>query len=190
MKGSAGDGEILFYRQARNAAKNVDAEFETERMDVAGERLEAGVVLCGRDRVGSRGEATKFIEAEFRGFCIDSDGMVGDVPTHVDRDVLPAEGLQIFGHELCATADVGFGDGFTVGVPTVPAHGRTGSDLGEIDWRACCCFGVAHQDEREKKREHDERAADEWRERASEVHVRVRGRWRWCRAREAEKRKN
>jgi hypothetical protein len=55
--------------------------------------------------------------------------MVCDVPTHVHGDVLPAEGFQILGHEFCAVADVGFGNGFAVSVPTVPAHGRSGSEI-------------------------------------------------------------
>ena len=96
-------------------------------MNVIAERFEAGVVLGGRDRIRRGNEAPKFVEAEFGVFCVDPNGVVGDVPTHVHGDVLPAEGFQIRGHEVGGSADVRFGDGFAVGVPTVPTHGRSGA---------------------------------------------------------------
>jgi len=97
-------------------------------MNIVGQRFEASFVFSGGDRVHGGSEAAEFVEAELRAVCVDADGMVGNVPAHVHRDVLPAEGFEIFGHEFCAIADIGFGNGFAIGVPTVPTHRGTGSE--------------------------------------------------------------
>ena len=57
-------------------------------------------MIGGRDGIRRWSEATKFVEAEFGVFCVDPNGVVGDVPAHVHGDVLPAEGFQICGHEV------------------------------------------------------------------------------------------
>src|SRR5258707_3568301 len=100
-------------------------------MNVIAERFETGIVLGGRDGIRRWSEAAKFVEAEFGVFRVDPNGVVGDVPTHVYGDVLPAEGFQICGHEVGGSADVRFGNGFAVGVPTVPTHGWSRGDLSE-----------------------------------------------------------
>src|SRR6266436_4857427 len=134
-------------------------------MNVVAERFEAGIVLCGGNRVWRGNEAPKFVEAEFGVFCVDPDGVVGDVPTHIDGDVLPAEGLQICGHEVGGSADIRFGDSFSVSVPTVPAHGRSGSDLSEIHC-GICGAGAKRERDYKKNGEPDKGATDDASEKA------------------------
>src|SRR5260221_2945837 len=159
-------------------------------MNVVAERFETGVVLCGGDRVGSWSEAAKFVETEFGVFCVDAGGVISDVPTHAYSDVLPAEGFEIFGHEFCAVANVRFGNGFAVGVPTVPAHGWSGSDLSEIYCGVSGSVGAMRQRECKKNGESDEQATDDASEEAICVHKSFLMRSKWYRARESEKRKN
>src|SRR6267154_2333710 len=158
-------------------------------MNVIAERFETGIVLGGRDGIRRWSEAAKFVEAEFGVFCVDPNGVVGDVPTHVHGDVLPAEGFQICGHEVGGSADIRFGNGLAVGIPTVPAHGWSGSDLSQIH---CGMSGAGAKRERDYKKngEPDKGATDDASEKAICVHKSFPARARWYRAREAEKRKN
>src|SRR6266436_2256450 len=158
-------------------------------MNVVAERFEAGIVLCGGNRVWRGNEAPKFVEAEFGVFCVDPNGVVGDVPAHVHGDVLPAEGFQICGHEVGGSADIRFGNGLAVGIPTVPAHGWSGSDLSQIH---CGMSGAGETRQRDYKKngESDKQATCDASEEAICVHKSFPVRARWYRAREAEKRKN
>jgi len=159
-------------------------------MNVVAERFETGVVLGRGDGIRRWDKAAKFVEAEFGVLRVDPHGVVGDVPTHIYSDVLPAEGFQVCGHEIGGSADVRFGDGFAVGIPTVPAHGRSRSDLSEIDGGMRGSVGAMRQRECEKNGESDKRATDDTSEEAICVHKNFPARAKWYRARGAEKRKN
>ena len=52
VEGGVGDGQIALDGGARNAADDVDAELEAERMDVVAERLEGGGLGGGLQLVG------------------------------------------------------------------------------------------------------------------------------------------
>ncbi len=124
--------KIRLHRLARNPAHNVQPKFEAEGMNVVGERLKSGPVGGGREAVDVGSVAAKFIHAELRSFRIAAGGGIDGEPFHVHDHILPAVRLQVFSDPFGVGADVGFGDGGAVGVPTVPSHGRRRGENGTL----------------------------------------------------------
>jgi hypothetical protein len=121
--GGIGDGDVVGHGLLRNAAHQVNAEFQSERVDVVGQRFEPGAVGGRGIAVGRRGVAAIGSQGEGR------VGLLGDEPAFVDDDVLPAVAFQVLGHVSGFGADAGFVDGHAPGIPTVPTHGRGGGEL-------------------------------------------------------------
>src|SRR5580692_12613208 len=80
-----------------NSAKNVDAEFQAERMDVIGEGLESGSVVGGWETAGSGKVAAVAIHYVLKCFGVPFRHRIGNEPVGVDDDVLPGERLEVYG---------------------------------------------------------------------------------------------
>ncbi len=130
MEAGAGDGQVLLYDLAGDAADDMDAEFESLGVNPVGERLESGVVGGSGETRGIGNEDAVLIPEIFAGLEGAAEGVL-HVPAFVDDGVLPAE-LADAGEDGGIGAEVGFADGEAVGVPAVPAHGGGGGRvLGE-----------------------------------------------------------
>ena len=125
MKRAAHNREILAYGFLWNSPQNVQTEFQTEGMDKIGERLKAGTLRSRRKSVHRGGVAAKAVQIEFRILRVDARRVIRHVPAGIDDHVLPAKFLEVFRHPLGVRANVGFADGFGIGIPTVPTHGRS-----------------------------------------------------------------
>ncbi len=131
-----GDGD------ARDAAHDVDAELEAERVDIVAEGLEAGGVVFRARRDGrrkARGDwdvAAVGVDLVLQLVGVRAVLRVLEEPALIDDGVVPTGGLEVFVEDLDVGAELVFGDGEAVGVPAVPAHGRGRS------WFGCC--GLRH----------------------------------------------
>ncbi len=135
MKRGASNRQISPHSFFGNPAQNVNPEFKTERVNVIGQRLEAGAVFCRWNSVDGGSVTAIGIETELRCGGVVSGGVIGHVPAGIHDNIFPAVGFQMLCHPGRIRFDVGFADGFTVGVPTVPAHGRRGG-------QQSLCFGI------------------------------------------------
>jgi hypothetical protein len=136
MEAAAGDREVSRDGLAGDSADDVNAELETERMDLRTQRREAGVATTAEGRGEARGNGDiAAVCVELVGEVLGCGALQGilEKPALVDDGVVPAEGLERFGEDGDVFAELRLCDGEALGVPTVPAHRRCGRERG--------CFG-------------------------------------------------
>ena len=118
------DGQLPLGGFARDAAHDVDAEFQPQAVYVIRQRPEALPVLRGRETVDGWLQPAPAIQGERgerRVGVVDGGGLI---PLDIDHDVLPAVFLQMGGHVFRVFAYGLLGDCRSPAVPAVPAHGR------------------------------------------------------------------
>ena len=108
----------------RNAAHDMDAELQAERVNVAGQRLEAFPVSRRRKPVDGRDQAAVFVHVEMRLGIVPARARVWLRPLDIHDDVLPAVGEQVLRHVAGVGLDLCLGHRGAIAVPTVPAHRR------------------------------------------------------------------
>src|SRR6185369_2858055 len=94
-----------------NAAHDVDAELETQAVNVVGEQTESGAVRGGGKTVGSRQQPPVRVHDEFGVRTVAVGLGMRLRPLNVDHHVLPAVFFQVGGHIPGVGFDFGLGDG-------------------------------------------------------------------------------
>ena len=133
----AKDRQICLHRRTRDAAHDMDAEFEAQRMHRLRQRREALAPYAGGEAIG-RGDHPAMRVHRGPGLCIIGVARrVGLIPLDVDGEDIIAERQQLVGHDLRGFARLCFSNGGGEAVPAVPAHGRTRGEHG------CAIAGLA-----------------------------------------------
>ena len=128
-KGTARDGKIPGDRLAGNASDDMDAELESLGVNVGRESAKAGVLsIFKRRRKACRNWdiASVRVELEAKLLRCFTILRIRKEPALVDDGVVVAKRLQLGGEDGDVVAELCLGDGETVRVPAIPAHGRTG----------------------------------------------------------------
>jgi len=121
------DGYVFCNRLTRNAAHDVNAEFQSLAVNVVSNRFEAFSVCGGGKTIWGGHQTAVFVHAEL------SKGVIGGRicgrlrPLNIAYNVFPAIGLQMLCHIIRVSDEVLFRNGGTVAVPAVPAHRRIDS---------------------------------------------------------------
>ena len=120
------DGERRAHRLPWNAAHQVEAELQPQRVHVVGERLEAVATSGRREPVHRWCQPSELVHRQRRVSAVAVAACFRLVPLDVDDEVLPAVRLELRRHEGGLFAGLRFGDRRAEAVPAVPAHGRCG----------------------------------------------------------------
>src|SRR5579875_1067678 len=121
----AENGQILLYRRARNAAHDVDAEFQAPAVNVIGQRLESLPARRGWEPLRVRQEPP--VGVHRRGAV---DFALRIIPIVVHHDVLPAKRRQMLGHVISIGLHFLLIDVAAVAIVAVPPHGRRLRQMG------------------------------------------------------------
>ena len=136
----AEDGRVLLHRLARDAAHEVNAEFEALGVNIVGKRLEAGAVGGGGESFDRGKEASMGVHGELGALAGFEASGGGIIPLDVHGEDLPAVREEFVGHHIGLRLGLGFGNLGAKGVKAVPAHRRrrgpgmeTGAGAAEAD---------------------------------------------------------
>ena len=106
----------------------MNPELQALAVNVIRQRLETPAVHGRRETVRGRNETPILVHREIRVRTIAMRLGILFGPLNIHHDVLPAMALEIRRHVVGVRPDLGFRDGGPERIPTVPAHGRRGSE--------------------------------------------------------------
>ena len=129
------DGQVGGDGAARDAAHDVDAELQAERVNRVGQRLETRAVSGGGKAVGRGNHAAEGVHRE-RGVGAGVAVVVmraGVGPAVVHDDGVPADGEHLVREVMGVRQHLGLDDVVAKAVVAVPAHRRGGGGLAGMD---------------------------------------------------------
>ena len=121
-KALRGCGRSMVFSLSPGPAHYVDTEFQSEGMNVIGERLKALSSRRRREAVFCGDKSAVFVHAKRRKGVVFVAVRRGFRPLNVNNDILPAVLLQIFRHEIGVCTNNVLRNGRAVAIPAIPAH--------------------------------------------------------------------
>ena len=116
--------KIPVYRESRNPAHDMDAEFQAERVDIFGERPESLSARGGGKTVDGGNQPPVFVHGQFLKRNIVMGFGLRSGPLDIDHNIFPAVGLQVFRHPFGVLPYGVLRHSRAVAVPAVPSHRR------------------------------------------------------------------
>ena len=116
--------QVALHRQPRNAAHQVDAEPQAERVDAVGKRAEALAAGAGREAVRRGQQPAVIVHHRLRLGRVGVAACPRLVPLDIDGEDIIARRQQLFCHDRRGLDRLRLGDRRRKTVPAVPAHRR------------------------------------------------------------------